>query len=370
MRWSRFRDDDDLIAELRALRPTPRPSSPPSSTSAPPRASRGARRARLAAGRLPRRLRALPPRRLVAPGGAAALAAIVIATVVVAAQRAADRARRTGPARPARARSRDGRLLADPSRRSGSFRRTPSRARARAQSSSAGRRQQPTRAPRSPRLRPQHRPLRRAGAGHRDVERSAEIVLGADPAESRDDAAKVFDAVHAADGIVLSSSVSDGAAGEAGASFDLLIPSAKLGDALAAFSAIDEVVSRHEATDDITAPTVGVGEHLQDSRATDRRPARPARRRRHRRRAGSGRSRAARRAPPRRRACARSSTELQRRANLSRVSLRIETGAGATSTERRRQPGASATPSTTPATSSASPPASPSSASRSSPRSP
>jgi hypothetical protein len=52
-----------------------------------------------------------------------------------------------------------------------------------------------------------------------------------------------------------------------GAQFDLLIPSAKLGDALAAFSAIDEVQSRHEATDDITAPTISAREELQDSRA-------------------------------------------------------------------------------------------------------
>ena len=52
------------------------------------------------------------------------------------------------------------------------------------------------------------------------------------------------------------------------ADFELLIPSAKLGDALASFSAIAEVRSRHEATQDITAPTVGVGERLQDARAT------------------------------------------------------------------------------------------------------
>ena len=118
-------------------------------------------------------------------------------------------------------------------------------------------------------------PLRAAGtgpyasqAGRREIERSAEIVLGAEPAEVRADAAKVFDAVHAADGIVLSSSIRDGEAGEAGADFELLIPSGKLGDALASFSAIAEVRSRHEATQDITAPTVGVGERLQDARAT------------------------------------------------------------------------------------------------------
>jgi hypothetical protein len=46
-----------------------------------------------------------------------------------------------------------------------------------------------------------------------------------------------------------------------------LIPSAKIGDALAALSAIDEVRTRHEATADITTPTVALGEQLQDSQA-------------------------------------------------------------------------------------------------------
>jgi len=93
------------------------------------------------------------------------------------------------------------------------------------------------------------------------------MVLGVDPAAVNNDAAKVFDAVHAVDGIVLSSSIRDGGEGEAGAMFDLLIPAAKLGDALASFSRIDEVRSRHEATQDITAPTVGAGERLNDSQA-------------------------------------------------------------------------------------------------------
>jgi hypothetical protein len=149
-------------------------------------------------------------------------------------------------------------------------------------------------------------------------------VLGADPADVRGDAAKVFDAVHAADGIVLHSSIRDGAAGEAGAYFDLLIPSGKVGDTLAAFSVIDEVRSRHESTQDITAPTIGVGERLQDSRAkidgllaqlatttTDvERAAVEAELRSERARAAALRSRLA---------------DLSRRANLSRVSLRIET---------------------------------------------
>ncbi len=100
---------------------------------------------------------------------------------------------------------------------------------------------------------------------HREIERSAEIGLLADPADVADDSAKVFRAVHDAHGIVLHSTTTAGR--HAGANFDLLIPSARLGDALAAFSAIDEVSSRHEATADITAPTVALGEQLQDSQA-------------------------------------------------------------------------------------------------------
>jgi hypothetical protein len=155
------------------------------------------------------------------------------------------------------------------------------------------------------------------------------MVLGADPAEVGSDAAQVFDTVHAVNGIVLSSSVSGGAPGDSGARFDLLIPAAKLGDALADFSAIDTVVSRHETTDDITAPTVRVGEHLRDSRATidgllvqlagadtdEERAEVEAELRTERRHAASLRSQA---------------TTLDRRANLSRVSLRIDTGAAAT----------------------------------------
>jgi hypothetical protein len=111
------------------------------------------------------------------------------------------------------------------------------------------------------------RPLKRGGflIHHREIERSAEIGLLADPTDVADDSAKVFTAVHDANGIVLHSTTSSGKG--AGARFELLIPSVRLGDALAAFSSIDEVRSRHEATDDITKPTVTVDEELQDSQA-------------------------------------------------------------------------------------------------------
>jgi hypothetical protein len=158
------------------------------------------------------------------------------------------------------------------------------------------------------------------------------MALGADPDEVAGDAAEVFDAVHAVNGIVLSSSVSGGAEGDAGARFELLIPAAKLGDALADFSAIDTVVSRHETTNDITAPTVRIGEHLRDSRATidgllvqlagadtdEERAKVEAELRAERRHAASLRSQA---------------SKLDRRANLSRVSLRIVTDTASTSSD-------------------------------------
>jgi Domain of unknown function (DUF4349) len=105
-------------------------------------------------------------------------------------------------------------------------------------------------------------------AGHRDIERSAYVVLGTKPGEVAGAASKVYEAVHAAKGIVLHSSVQSGNAGATGASFELLIPSGKLDDALAAFSQIAEVRERHDATNDITKPTVGAAEELADSNAS------------------------------------------------------------------------------------------------------
>jgi hypothetical protein len=62
--------------------------------------------------------------------------------------------------------------------------------------------------------------------------------------------------------------VQSGSAGATGAYFELLIPSRKLDDTLAAFSQIAEVRERHDATNDITTPTVGAAEELRDSNAS------------------------------------------------------------------------------------------------------
>jgi hypothetical protein len=106
-----------------------------------------------------------------------------------------------------------------------------------------------------------------AGTTRRDVERAAQITIGTKPGEVGEAASEVFETVHAYDGIVLNSATQNGSRAEAEATFELLIPSGKVDDAMAAFSRIGEVVSRHETTNDITAPTVGAAERLQDSEA-------------------------------------------------------------------------------------------------------
>ena len=80
-----FRDDKDLAAELRALRPEPRPEF---TAKLDERAAAGfPRRSAHSGGTLAglfSRLRAVPPRRLALSAGTTALVAIAIATVVVA----------------------------------------------------------------------------------------------------------------------------------------------------------------------------------------------------------------------------------------------------------------------------------------------
>jgi hypothetical protein len=319
------RHDLDLATELRALRPTPRPEF---AAELDRRAEAGfprpEDRAPTLIERAAERLRATTPRRLLAPAGAFAVVVIAIATAIVATSN-----NRTEPSLSFRPQAID-RLTTQPKPFKGTgnqaehagaavgseisgepqFREAPQQASGAASGQSSGSSEVGRYA---------------AHANHRDIERSSQIVLGADPADVRSDAAKVFDAVHAADGIVLRSSISDGAAGEAGAHFDLLIPSGKLSDTLAAFSSIDEVLSRHESTQDITAPTIRIGERLQDSQAkiegllaqlatttTDaERTAVEAELRAERARAAALRSRL---------------SDLSRRANLTRISLRIETG--------------------------------------------
>ncbi len=304
-----FRDDADLAAELRALRPAPRPAF---AAELDEKAAAGfPRRSWLdgsALAGLGERLRAHSPRRMVLSAGATALASVALATVVVVGTES-DPAGRISDHDPVEMRNRPAKAQADAGLverdAKGYFDLRNIEREQAAAGSTLG-----SIAPFSP---------------QRDIARSAEIVLGAEPADVAEDAGRVFDAVHAANGIVLRSSTVEGPAGTASAAFELLIPSAKLGDALADFSAIDEVRSRHEATADITAPTVALEERLQDSRARidgllaqlaaaeteSEREAVETELRTERRHTVFLRGRLA---------------KLDRRANFSRVSLRIETG--------------------------------------------
>jgi Domain of unknown function (DUF4349) len=166
------------------------------------------------------------------------------------------------------------------------------------------------------------------GVRNRQVERSAQITLGTEPESVQNVAGKAIGVVGRYRGVVLSSSIRDGAEGAAGASFELLIPSGRLSAALADLSRIAEVRSRNENTLDITAPFVSAREHLQDARAeaegllaelaaADTEAERES-------------VKAQLRAVRDRIAFHRSQVQrLERRANFSRVSLQIVTGEGA-----------------------------------------
>lgn len=318
-------ETDKLVAALESLRPAPRPDF---AAELDQRAAAGfTRHSRL--GRLTERLRAIEPRRALIPAGATALAAVAAVTVVVAIgtddlnhappvhpdsapPSASDRSEAALPAPPAGVGSG---AVPEYATEVPNVNGASSAAESASGASSAAE----TAAP-AGRTGPYA-----AQAPRRKIERSAQLVLGTDPANVRKASAEVFDTVHAYRGIVLDSSIRDGAEGDAGARFALLIPSAKLGDAMADFSAIGEVRSRREATTDITAPTVRTGEQLRDSRAkiegllaqlasadTDaERTATEAELRAERRHSAYLRSQL---------------SNLERRANLSRVSLRIETG--------------------------------------------
>ncbi len=203
-------------------------------------------------------VRALSPQRLLLAGGTAALVAIAIATVVVA----------SSDSGPSQSQQTNG-LLSDiapvePGDSSDSE--IAPQASTYSPASKAAGKSAASGESASATIRPfRSESPSNLSSRHREIERSAVIALLAEPADVADDSSKVFAAVHDADGIVLHSTTSSGS--NAGARFALLIPSARLGDALAALSAIDEVSSRHEATDDITAPTVSAREELQDSRA-------------------------------------------------------------------------------------------------------
>jgi len=317
-------EEIDLAAELRALRPTPRAEFAEAldrrAAAGFPSASRHADSAanpiaeRLAGlGRIPARLRAIPRRRLLVPAGATATAAIAVATaLVIGSEGGPATSPSTRLAQPA-GESSGVQYSAAPPVKAGSAALDAGRASAGSGEAAQGA------APAAP------GPYA-ARAAHRDVERAAEIVLGTRPSEVHEVASRVLQTVHTYQGIVLRSSIHD--VGEADSTFDLLIPSSKLSDALAAFSEAGEVLSRRESTVDVTARRIGLGERLRDAEATvkgllaqlaraessSEREVVEAELHSARRRAGGLRSRL---------------SSLRRRVHFSRVSLRIDSKPGA-----------------------------------------
>ncbi|HEX6602967.1 MAG TPA: DUF4349 domain-containing protein [Solirubrobacterales bacterium] len=326
--------DDRLADELRALRPEPRPEF---TAELDERAAAGfPRRSRLPRPPFSFNASGLKPRRLLLASGAFALLAIVVATAIVATSE--NEVQTTSSDQIALSELEPPKSAGSPEAREPKSRsvapaggvassggeaagiqyagETVTRASTESEDSSetaSGRSYGSSLAPPEPKPRP------------RAVERSAELVLGAAPGDVGEDSSEVFEVVHAHEGIVMSSSTREGKPGQARARFELLIPSAKLSDALADLSAIDQVVTRHEATTDITAPTVTTGELLRDSKARidsllaqleeaeteSEREVVEAELRQERRHRASLRA---------------SLQNLQRRADLSRVLVRIETG--------------------------------------------
>jgi hypothetical protein len=275
-----FENDRELAATLEALRPAP---SPEFAAGLDERAAAGFPRSAHSGGSPHRALlawlRGIAPRRALLPVGATAVALLAVATAVVAtrpADHGSDTVATSNRPLPASVGS-AGSGVNESFDGSGRYvevekgnpvpaaKAAPSSAAAEGSTSSGASEAESASeevfenaaAPLPPVVKP----------AHRDVERGAELTLGAEPENVNDVAAKVFETVHAYDGIVLRSSVQGGSAGHAGATFALLIPSGKLSDALGALSGVADVRSRHESTLDITAPTVSASERLQDSNA-------------------------------------------------------------------------------------------------------
>lgn len=303
--------DDQMIADLQALRPTPRPQF---ATELDARAAAGFPRRSLLRLELP----SLPPLHLLIPAGG--VAAVLLAIVVAFSSGGGSESSgpnlhfsEVGPAPGHIAPSTGGASHA-----------ASNSATAEAASGTAVEAES-TVLPSHERTTGGERLSEAQNFHHRDVERAAEITLAADPKDVDDDASRVFEAVHGNNGIVMRSSTQEGHPGEAGATFELLIPSARLDDAMAAFSDIDAVRSRHEATADITAPTVSAAELLKESRSridsllaqlesaetAEEQEAIEAELRHERRHASR---------------LAAQVDHLHKRADFSRVSLRIETG--------------------------------------------
>jgi hypothetical protein len=91
-----------------------------------------------------------------------------------------------------------------------------------------------------------------AASGQRQVERATALDVGVAPDAIQSSSQQVFTLVNSFGGYVRQSNVSAGTLGQAGASFDLRVPSANLSGALAALSHLGRVRSETDETDDVT----------------------------------------------------------------------------------------------------------------------
>lgn len=262
------RDDLDLATELRALRSSPRTAF---ADELDARVEAGFARAGKSgglSGRITRVLHNISPKRLALPAGAVALTALAVATAVIAIGETGNDV--SAPRQAVDAREPSGKSfqysdapVTGTGRPPVGKRSAPDEsslpAGAGAAAPSAGYQSSgPTSKYQTSAAEP--------AAGRRAVERDAELVLIAQTDEIGEASSDVFAAVHAADGVVLRSSVEDSGT-DANAEFELLIPSTELSDALSSLSQIADVRSRRESTRDITAPTSGAETRLADSRA-------------------------------------------------------------------------------------------------------
>ncbi len=108
----------------------------------------------------------------------------------------------------------------------------------------------------------------RLAAGQpRRVERQASLALETKASDIGDVADGVIRATDSVGGIVVTSSVSSGDQGQAGATFALRVPTARLDDALARLSKLAHVRSRTENSEDVTGAFVSAQERLDASLA-------------------------------------------------------------------------------------------------------
>jgi hypothetical protein len=109
-------------------------------------------------------------------------------------------------------------------------------------------------------------------SGKRQIVQSAQLQLSTSPGRIDDVAQQVFDVAATERGIVESSNVTATGSPNGNADFQLSVPSANLAETLNALSALHgaNVVSRSDATTDITGQVGGAGRRLAEARALRR----------------------------------------------------------------------------------------------------